>query len=159
MVLFCSLSVGCVDVICSDKTGTLTKNEMTVTQIYTSDGYLAEVGQHPWKQQNFPVFIFSWWIPTFECSFFFLFNPSPPPQVWWYFVCLCLSNWASVSPNGIFWICYFLSKLESKWVLYNLTKCVWVRNDVDCRTDFYSDTYSRLYQCWHLWLGLFHDKF
>ena len=30
--------------ICSDKTGTLTKNEMTVTHILTSDGEMAEVG-------------------------------------------------------------------------------------------------------------------
>ena len=29
--------------ICSDKTGTLTKNEMTVTQIVTADGINAEV--------------------------------------------------------------------------------------------------------------------
>jgi len=34
---------GCVNVICSDKTGTLTKNEMTVTQIYTSGQVYAEV--------------------------------------------------------------------------------------------------------------------
>lgn len=34
---------GCANVICSDKTGTLTKNEMTVTHIYTADGLLAEV--------------------------------------------------------------------------------------------------------------------
>jgi len=40
-IIFCVS--GCVNVICSDKTGTITKNEMTVTVIVTSDGYLAEV--------------------------------------------------------------------------------------------------------------------
>uniref|UniRef100_A0A2C9K674 P-type Ca(2+) transporter n=1 Tax=Biomphalaria glabrata TaxID=6526 RepID=A0A2C9K674_BIOGL len=34
---------GCVDVICCDKTGTLTKNEMTVTHIITSDEHHAEL--------------------------------------------------------------------------------------------------------------------
>ena len=34
---------GCCNVICSDKTGTLTANEMTVTQLITSDGFQAEV--------------------------------------------------------------------------------------------------------------------
>uniref|UniRef100_A0A2K5CGS9 Calcium-transporting ATPase type 2C member 2 n=1 Tax=Aotus nancymaae TaxID=37293 RepID=A0A2K5CGS9_AOTNA len=34
---------GCCSVLCSDKTGTLTANEMTVTQLVTSDGLHAEV--------------------------------------------------------------------------------------------------------------------
>lgn len=38
---------GCCNVICSDKTGTLTANEMTVTRLVTSDGFQAEVWPRP----------------------------------------------------------------------------------------------------------------
>jgi Ca2+-transporting ATPase len=38
-------SIGAVDIICTDKTGTITKNEMTVTDLYIN-GHSIQVGKH-----------------------------------------------------------------------------------------------------------------
>lgn len=71
-VCVCVLS-GCCNVICSDKTGTLTKNEMTVTQMFTSDGLHAEVAAP--SSSSFPTsFCFSSTSAPFTCLTFVLMS-------------------------------------------------------------------------------------
>lgn len=55
-------SIGAVDVICSDKTGTITKNEMTVVRVYLNDQELnIETGELDEKDQKIIY-------PLLECS-------------------------------------------------------------------------------------------
>jgi len=46
VIIFVHCFAGCVNVICCDKTGTLTKNKMTVVELRTSDGVTAAINPH-----------------------------------------------------------------------------------------------------------------
>ena len=43
VVVVLSLLIGCVNVVCSDKTGTVTLNELTALEIFTTSGLKATV--------------------------------------------------------------------------------------------------------------------
>ncbi|MDZ7838519.1 MAG: HAD-IC family P-type ATPase [Actinomycetota bacterium] len=48
-------TLGCTNVICSDKTGTLTKNEMTVTEIYANNSLIKVSGEGYEPQGDFII--------------------------------------------------------------------------------------------------------
>ncbi len=63
---------GCVNVICSDKTGTLTKNEMTVITMFTSEGIRAEVS-FSCSNISFLLPSFPYWSKRTRCCCCFCF--------------------------------------------------------------------------------------
>ena len=67
------VDTGCANVICSDKTGTLTQNVMTVTDIYTAEGGIAKVIEQLYcDDQDFPLLLFTTIISCSICLAFHL---------------------------------------------------------------------------------------